>query len=266
MSHNMNTRFFYEDSTGGIFDEQGQEAPSYYIKNQEVQVEARSPADTEMKEAEPKKERDLQYNIYTFEDRKRYFYFLKEKLMKPKQAANVNYDTARKWKQTYEDDPERNIPIKKTNKTIYRIVSQLNEAHKSYLINFDEDSTATIQDTVEDLTAKFADLDIKKSRVAEFMKEECNLSIKVVSRHPVARNKEENLQKRADWVEKWVQNGMDYLKNCIFVDESGFDINMRRSRGWSPRSSKSITETPSTKATSHSVLGVILAIGVIIYY
>ncbi|KAG1167496.1 hypothetical protein G6F36_012526 [Rhizopus arrhizus] len=227
MSHNMNTLFFYEDGTGGIFDEQGQEAPSYvedksfrlkkltdlrkYIKNQKVQVETRSPADTEMKEAEPKKERDLQYNVYTFED-----------------------------------------------------LSQLNEAHKSHLINFfDEDSTATIQDAVEDLTAKFANLDIKKSRVAEFMKEECNLSIKVVGRHPVARNKEENLQKRADWVEKWVQNGMDYLKNCIFVDESGFGINMRRSRGWSPRGSKSITETPSTKATSHSVLGTISAIGVV---
>ncbi|KAI8884563.1 hypothetical protein K501DRAFT_181997 [Backusella circina FSU 941] len=232
----MSTRFFYEDGTGGIFDEQGQEASSYvedrsfrlknltdlrkYIKNQDVQVEARSPADTEMKEAEPKKERNLQYNVYTFEDRKRYFYFLKEKLMKPKQAAiaaiaaNVNYDTARKWKQTYENDPERNVPVKKTNKTIHKIVSRLNEAHKSHLIDFfDEDSTATIQDAVEDLTAKFTGLDIKKSRVAEFMKEECSLSIKVASRHPVARNKEKNLQKRANWVEKWVQNGMDYLKN-----------------------------------------------------
>ncbi|KAL0074858.1 hypothetical protein F4703DRAFT_1723095, partial [Phycomyces blakesleeanus] len=186
------------------------------------------------------------YNVYTFEDRKRYFYFLKEKLMKPRQAAiaaNVNYDTALKWKQTYEDDPERNIPVKKTDKTIYRIVSQLNEAHESHLINFfDEDSTATIQDTVEDLTAKFADLDIKKSRVAEFMKEECNLSIKVLSQHPVARNKEETLEKRANWF--------------------GFDINMRRSRGWSPHGSKSMTETSSTKATSHSVLGAISAIGV----
>ncbi|KAG2191488.1 hypothetical protein INT47_004432 [Mucor saturninus] len=217
MSDNMNTRFFYEDGTGGIFDEQGQEVPSYvddksfrskkltelrkYIKNQEVQVEARSPADTKMKEAVPKKERDLQYN-------------------KAAIAANVNYATVRKWKQTYDDDPERNITIKKINKTIYRIVSQLNEAHKSHLIKFfDEDSTTTIQDAVEDLTAKFADLDIKKARVDEFMKEECNLSIKAVSRHPVARKKEENLQKRADWVEKWVQNRMDYLKNCIFVDD-----------------------------------------------
>ncbi|KAG2225439.1 hypothetical protein INT45_010075 [Circinella minor] len=243
MSHNMNTCFFYEDGTGGIFDEQGQEAPSYI----------------EDKSFHLKKLTDLRKYIKNQE--------VQEKLMKPKQAAiaaNVNYNTARKWKQTYKDDPERNIPIKKTNKTIYRIVSQLNEAHKFHLINFfNEDCTATIQDAIEDLTAKFADLDIKKSRVAEFMKEECNLSIKVVSRHPVARNKEESLQKRADWVEKWVQNGMDYLKNCIFVDESGFDINMCRSRGWSPCGSKSITETPSTKATSHSVLGAISAISVV---
>lgn len=129
----MTTHFFYENGTGDIFNEQGQEAPDYvedksfrlksltdlqkYIKNQNVQVEARSSADTEMKETKPKKERDIQYNVYTLEDRKRYFYFLKEKLMKPKQAAlaaNVNYDTARKWKKkTYEDDLERNIPVKK---------------------------------------------------------------------------------------------------------------------------------------------------------
>ncbi|GAA5795413.1 hypothetical protein HPULCUR_000770 [Helicostylum pulchrum] len=44
--------------------------------------------------------------------------------------------------------------------------------------------------------------------------------------------------KRADWVEKWIENGMDYLKNYVFVDESGFDINIRRSRGWSPRAKR----------------------------
>ncbi|KAG2194347.1 hypothetical protein INT47_011514 [Mucor saturninus] len=31
------------------------------------------------------------------------------------EAANVNYDTARKWKKAYEDDPERNISTKKRN-------------------------------------------------------------------------------------------------------------------------------------------------------
>lgn len=76
MSHNKNTHFFYENGTGDIFDKQGQEAPSYvedksfrlkgltdlrkYIKNQNIQVEARSSADAEVKEAELKKERVLQ--------------------------------------------------------------------------------------------------------------------------------------------------------------------------------------------------------------
>ncbi|CEG80922.1 hypothetical protein RMATCC62417_15184 [Rhizopus microsporus] len=67
-----------------------------YIKSQDAQVESTTSYDV------VKKERATQYNIYTDEGRRRYFYFLTEKLMKPKEAAkaaNVNYDTARKWKQ-----------------------------------------------------------------------------------------------------------------------------------------------------------------------
>lgn len=58
----------------------------------------------------PKKERTLEYNVNTMEDCRRYFYFLKEKLIKPKDAAfaaNVNYDVACKWNKAYEDDPEK---------------------------------------------------------------------------------------------------------------------------------------------------------------
>ena len=172
--------------------------------------------------------------------------------------------TLRKWKKAYEEDPDRTIPTKKTNLGSSRPISQFGEDHKRHLINFfDEDASATIQDAVDDLTSSFAGLEIKKSRVAEFMKEECNPSIKVVTRHPAARNREENLQARADWVNQWTQNGMDYLKNCIFIDESGFDVNMRRSRGWSAQGTRAIVVTPSTKGTSHTVIGAISAIGVV---
>ncbi|KAG2191411.1 hypothetical protein INT47_012674 [Mucor saturninus] len=276
-------QFFYEDGTGNIRDDRGQEAPSFVeetsfrlkkltdlrkcIKSKDIQFEMPISNDITMEEASPKKERTLQYNVYTIEDRKRYFYFLKEKLMKPKQAAeaaNVNYDTARKWKKAYEDDPERNIPTKKTNLGSNRPVSQLDERHKTHLVQFfDEDASATIQDAVENLTATFEGLQIKKTRVAEFMREECNLSIKVVSRHPVGRNKEATLQARANWVDHWIGNGMDYLNNCIFVDESGFDINMRRSRGWSQRGTEAIITTPSARGVSHTVIGAISAIGVV---
>ena len=131
------------------------------------------------------------------------------------------------------------------------------------VIFFDEDASATIQDAVESLTANFAGLEIKKS-IAEFMSEEWNLSIKVVSRHPLGRNKEGTLQARAYWVDRWVNNdNMNYLKNCIFVDESGFDINMRRSRGWSKRGTQAVVTTPSARGVSHTVIGAISAIGVV---
>ncbi|KAI7898815.1 uncharacterized protein BX663DRAFT_555533 [Cokeromyces recurvatus] len=76
----------------------------------------------------------------------------------------------------------------------------------------------------------FAGLQIKKTRVAEFMKEECNLSIKLINRHPLARNEDKNLKACAEW---------------------------------SQRSTKAITTTPSTKATSYTVLGTISANGVV---
>jgi hypothetical protein len=59
--------------------------------------------------------------------------------MKPKQAANtanVNFNTARKWKKAQEDDPEGKIPTKMMNKAPGRPASQLNDTHKSYLTNF----------------------------------------------------------------------------------------------------------------------------------
>lgn len=54
-----------------------------------------------MQEAAFKKKRNSTCNIYTNEDRLRYFFFLHEKLMKPAETvklANVNPETARKWK------------------------------------------------------------------------------------------------------------------------------------------------------------------------
>lgn len=62
-----------------------------------------------MKETSSKIEKIKQY-IYTDHGRRNYFYFLIEKLitpMKAAKAASVNYHTARKWKQVYDNDPRR---------------------------------------------------------------------------------------------------------------------------------------------------------------
>ncbi|RCH81827.1 hypothetical protein CU097_005566, partial [Rhizopus azygosporus] len=51
------------------------------IKNQDVQVEYTASYVVIKKETSLKKKRATQYNVYTDEDRRRYFHFLAEKLM-----------------------------------------------------------------------------------------------------------------------------------------------------------------------------------------
>lgn len=250
--------FYYENGRGDIVDDSGNEPDAYlvepsfrltnltnlkkYIKNKKVPIEDEA-NDVEMKEAPTKKERFSTYNTYSDDDHKRYFYFIKEKLMTPSQAvkaANVQYETAQKWKTANEKNLEEGIPLKKTNR-VNRPVSKLNEEHKTFIQNFfDENKTAVIQDAVESLTKNFEGLEIKKSRVAEFMKEDCNLTIKVVTRHPKRRNCSDTLEKRAQFVKEWTEKGMLFMQNCVFIDESGFDINMRRSRGWSTRGTQAV--------------------------
>jgi hypothetical protein len=98
------------------------------------------------------------------------------------------------------------------------------------------------------LTNKFEGLEIKKSRVHELMRDECNLSMKQTICWPEARASKENVQKRYDWVVKWSNTDMDFSRNCIFIDEAGFDINMRANRAWAPRGQMAVTTTPTTKA------------------
>ncbi|KAG1516438.1 hypothetical protein G6F47_008520 [Rhizopus delemar] len=83
---------------------------------------------------------------------------------------------------------------------------------------------------VEILTSKFEGLEIKKSRVHEFMRDECKLSMKQTTCWPEARTSKENVQKRYEWVVKWNNTDMNFSRNCIFIDQAGFDINMMASR------------------------------------
>ncbi|KAI7906276.1 uncharacterized protein BX663DRAFT_428181 [Cokeromyces recurvatus] len=137
--------------------------------------------------------------------------------------ANVNHSTANNWYQKYLSDPDNYELEKKTNRS-NRPVLKLQKPHKRHLINFfDENSSAVITDAVESLTAAFEGFDIKKSGVNEFMKDQCNLSLKVVTLHPRPRNNEKNLEKRLKWVQEWMGTNMDFTKNFVFIDESGFD-------------------------------------------
>jgi hypothetical protein len=57
---------------------------------------------------------------------------------------------------------------------------------------------------------------------------------------------------------------MDFTRNCVFLDESAFHINLKRSMARSKKGTPAVVTVPKTRATT-TILGVISAEGLIKY-
>jgi hypothetical protein len=60
-----------------------------------------------------------------------------------------------------------------------------------------------------------------------------------------------------------MQNDMDYLTNCVFIDEAVFHINMKRTVAWSKVDTRAEVILPKTRVKTTTILGAISAVGVI---
>lgn len=82
-------------------------------------------------------------------------------------------------------------------------------------------------------------------------------------RHPVARNHPDKIKAERKWVEIWPKTNMSYTNNCVFIDESAFDINKKPSTARSTRGTPATDITRSKRATSHTLLGAICVLGIV---
>jgi hypothetical protein len=82
-----------------------------------------------------------------------------------------------------------------------------------------------MQNATDSSTKTFEGLEIKKSRVYDFLKKERNPSIRFDTSYPAAKDSSRTSKACAQFVEKWVQKGMLYMQNCVFLNDSGFYIN-----------------------------------------
>jgi hypothetical protein len=54
-----------------------------------------------------------------------------------------------------------------------------------------------------------------------------------------------------------------FSQNCVFIDESEFYINMKKTNAWSAKGTTSIVTVPKTKAISHTIIGAISVYAVV---
>ncbi|RCH89437.1 hypothetical protein CU097_009794 [Rhizopus azygosporus] len=167
---------------------------------------------------------------------------------------------AQRWVKRYYEDPE-SIFEKKKKSGRRRI---LEEEHRQFLLNYiDENPSAVVTDVAKSLAQNFADLNVSRSIVYNFMTIQCNLFLKQAQFQLVKRHSEEKIQQRYDWVQKWHQTDLDFTTNCVFLDESAFHINLKRGMAWSKKGTPAIVTVPTTKANATSILGGISASGLI---
>lgn len=63
--------------------------------------------------------------------------------------------------------------------------------------------------------------------------EKCCLALKQASKYTIERDAPRTRNFRYEIINKWIVAGVDFQKNCVFIDEAGFHSQLMRGRAWS---------------------------------
>ncbi|KAG1441614.1 hypothetical protein G6F56_011398 [Rhizopus delemar] len=136
--------------------------------------------------------------------------------------------------------------------------STFTEEHDSFLIELiDNDPQIIVSDIIEMLIVEFEGFSISNSQLNHHLKNDLCLTMKKATLEAEARNSPENLQERFDWFMKWKDSDLDFIRNCVFIDEAGYHVNMRFNYAGSAAGTRARVKTEKTISPSHTIIGVI---------
>lgn len=167
----------------------------------------------------------------------------------------INPRTAMRWWKHYQETGE--VAYKKSQYNLGRLASFTFE-HEQYIQKIiEEDSQLCADDIIDPLTSQFEDFKISKSQMNHHLRNNMLISIKKPTFDPKVRNSEDNLQTRYEWFMKWKDSNLDYTNNCVFIDEAGFNINMRNNWVRSVVGTPAQVKVEKVRSPSHTVIGAI---------
>lgn len=137
----------------------------------------------------------------------------------------IAYNTANRWWKLYNETCE--IPYKKSEKNVGR-PSFFSDEHEQHIEEIVEQNPQICADNIIDsLTHKFEGFSISKSQMNHHLRNNMFITVKRPTFEAKIRNSIDNLQTRYEWFMKWKDSDIDFDKNCVFIDEASFNINMR---------------------------------------
>ncbi|GAA5802141.1 hypothetical protein HPULCUR_007602 [Helicostylum pulchrum] len=137
----------------------------------------------------------------------------------------INPRTAMRWWKHYEEIGK--VAYKKSERNFGRPNSLTPEHEQSIQQIVEKDAQLYADDIIDSLTSQFENFEISKSQMNHQLKNNMLITTKKPTFDPKIRNSDNNLQTRYEWFMKWKDSDLDYTKNCVFIGEDGFNINMR---------------------------------------
>ncbi|KAM9919218.1 hypothetical protein OXX59_008102 [Metschnikowia pulcherrima] len=135
---------------------------------------------------------------------------------------------------------------------------------KDFIHNaFANDPSMRLGKVLEDFTKAFEGLKVCPTTFYKFVTEHCGMSFKLARRDSVERNSFAKIELRYEYVVQIREKAIDYVRDCVFLDEAGFSVNMKRSGGWAPSGATPVVLDPSISAQSTSIVRVISCYGVV---
>ncbi|KAI5967356.1 hypothetical protein CANMA_003176 [Candida margitis] len=180
---------------------------------------------------------------------------------KAAQALNISLRTAYTWKR------KRNRRVICELNGIYEELKKsgrkplLTEEHKLFLKDLVlSDPIVTVDFLLNKLRSTFEGAKASESTIYNFLIKICKFSLKRLSKWAMRRDSPELKQERFQWALEQ-KDKIDFEKNCVFIDEAGFNISMRREYGWSKVGEKAVLKVPVTRGLNVSFLGAISSKG-----
>ncbi|KAI5969538.1 hypothetical protein CANMA_001418, partial [Candida margitis] len=176
---------------------------------------------------------------------------------KAAQALNISLQTAYIWKRNWNRliANEANGIFEKPKKRGRKHI--LTEDHKLFLKELVlSDPTVTVNFFLDKLRSTFGGVKASESTIYNFLTKVCKFSLKRLSKWAMRRDSPELKQQRFEWALE-NKDKTDLEKNCVFIDEAGFNISMRREYGWSKVGEKAVLKVPVTRGLNVSFLGAI---------
>lgn len=128
---------------------------------------------------------------------------------------------------------------------------------------FDSNPSCTLGLAAVELANQFDGLTVSLPTLWEFITEKCAMSLKQATVYTAERDSSRTIELRHKIVSEWKAAGVDFKKNCVFIDEAGFNSHMIRGRAWSKVGEPASVKVHTRRGLNLSLVGCISPFGTI---